>query len=459
MVQHSVRRTDDRADAVTLPAGAALGTTTDPKALIKGEPSKVQSDSKLLSDESTRVSGLADDIDAIAVAGWSGGFGRPAYDAARSAEQDKWTSYAEMLTAASKSLSTYASALTTAQSRAADAIAKWQQGEDATKQAVSDYNAAVDSYNSYVNRQVCVPSYGGGSVPPSIGPSRPGPFHDPGQTLRDEAEQILEDARTALESAGAAALQELGGLPGAKTESSSGAAASGSAEGPSIDWGDWSDTFGKDPLKGKDGKYDDGQKDSPFTINLGKVEGEARLFGAEGSIEDYWGDVKVNADGTFTFLGADASASAKIDANGLVGQAHAGVTIVGVKGSAGAEYGITEVEVKGEASAGANADGEVAIGPQGVHAGGEVFAGAKAEASASGDVGGVGGEVGAEGWAGIGASGDVDFGFHDGKFEIGGSGGIALGVGGKLSAHITIDPGEVMETTGDIIEGIGEFLS
>lgn len=444
---------------MTLPEGAALGTTTDPKALIKGEPTQVRANATRLSAEATRVSDLARDVAAITIAGWSGGLGEPAYASARSAEQAKWTAYAEVLTKAAKSLSTYAGSLTTAQSKAADAIKKWQEGEDASQQAVTEYNQAVEAYNSYISRPVSVPSYGGGPVTPSMGPGRPGPFVDPGKALCEEAEKILEDARTALDTAGASAVEELGGLPGAKVETSSGPGASGEAKGPSIDWGDWKNTFGKNPADGKDGKYDDGQPDSPFAINFGEVKGEAHAWGAEGSVEDYWGDVKVHADGKITVAGVEASASGKIDANGLAAEAGATVTAIKIEGSAGGEYGIAEGEVKASGSVEATAEGDVAFGPKGVHAGGELFAGAKAEASASGDVGGVGGEAKVEGWAGIGASGDVDLGYRDGKFEIGGSGGLAFGVGGKVSVHITIDPAEVFDTGSDIVKGIGDLLS
>ena len=444
---------------MTLPAGAALGSTTDPKALIKGEPAQVRADATALSAESRRVSGLADQVRGVTVAGWSGGYGEPAYAASRAAELDKWRAYADMLSKAGSALATYAGALTTAQSKAADAITKWQQGQDATAAAVTDYNNAVNAYNDYVNRQVCVPTYGGGRVTPSMGPARPGPFSDPGQALRDEAQQILDDARDALDEAGQAALQELGGLPGAKTEGSSGPGASGEVEGPSINWGDWSRTFGKNPSKGADGRYAHGLEDSPFAINLGKVEGEAHAWGAEGKVEDYWGNVKVDADGKITVLGADGGAGAKIDANGLVAEAHAGVTLVAAEGHAGGQWGVLEGKVGAEGSVGADAKGDLALGPQGVHAGGEVFAGAKGEVSASGSAAGVGAEGKAEGWAGIGASGDIDVGMHDGKFVIGGSGGLAFGLGGKLEGHITIDPEDVMHTGEDVVHAIGDFLS
>jgi len=438
---------------VSLPEGAELGSTTDPKALVKGEPSQVRANATRLSDEARRVSGLAGDVDGITVAGWTGGFGEPAYSGRRADEQKKWGLYADLLEKASSTLSTYAGALTTAQSRAADAIEKWQEGQDATAQATTDYNQAVDAYNSYLERRACVPTYG--PVTPSIGPGRPGPFVDPGEALRQEAEQILEEARTALDEAGMVAVQELGGLPGAKVETDSGPGASADAKGPSVDWGDWSKTFGKDgdDLTGRK------KPDSPFAINFGEVSAEAHAWGAEGSVDDYWGDVKVHADGKITVLGAEVGASGKIDGNGLVVQANAGVTVVKVEGSASGEWGIVEAEVKGEASVEASAEGQVEIGRDGVHAGGEAMAGGKIEGEISGDIGGIGGEGKAEGWLGVGAAGDLDLGMRDGKFEIGGSGGVAVLIGGKLEGHITIDPGQVIDTGGAIIEGIGDFLS
>ena len=443
---------------MTLPQGAELGTTSDPKALIKGEPSQVEANASRLSDESTRVAGLADDVDAITVAGWSGGFGQPAYESARSAEQDKWKTYADLLKQAGSALSTYAGALTTAQGKAADAIAKWKQGEELTQAAVTTYNNAVDAYNAYVNRPVPVPSIGGGPVPPSIGPGKPGPFVDPGQSLRDEAQQILDDAREALESAGATAVKELGGLEGAKTEGSSGPSADGKVEGPSIDWKGFEKSFGTDPGDSADDPDRKGRSDSKFKINLGEVEGDAKVWGAEGSWEDYWGDVKVKADGSVTVLGVEGSATAHIGDDGVVIGANGKAVLIGAEGSVGGEWGIAEAEAKGEAYLGANAEGDLKLGLTGAHANGELFAGAKAEGSVSGDVGGVGGEVKAEGWAGIGIGGDVDLGFDDGKFHIGGSGGAALGLGGKIGGEITIDPGQIIDTGGDIIGGIGEMF-
>ena len=226
---------------MTLPEGAALGTTTDPQTLIKGEPGQVEANAARLGDEAARIGRLADQVDAVAVDGWEGGVGQPAYAAARRAEQGKWRAYARLLERAGASLSTYAGALRAAQGRAADAIARWEEGEQATEAAVREYSEAVAAYNAHANRRVSLAS---------TGPVRPAPFVDPGEPLRREARQILEEARKALDAAGATAVKELGGLPGARTEGSSGQSASGGVDRPSFDWQGWENTFGKNPADG-----------------------------------------------------------------------------------------------------------------------------------------------------------------------------------------------------------------
>lgn len=445
---------------MTLPAGAGLGATSDPKALILGEPTHVDTSATQLSDEATRIQGLASQFAAVRVSGWTGGHGHPAYVSAHEAEQAKWTAYGELLTAAGASLKTYAAALRTAQSRAQDAIDKWQAGEDATATAVREYNASVTAYNSSLNQCVTVPSYGGGgSTVPSMGPAHPGVFHDPGAAMRDEAQQILDDAREALESAGATGVKELGGLEGARTTGSSGSDISGSAEGPSFSWDAWEDTFGQNPAEGKDGAYDAGASESPFKISLGKVEGNAHVWGAEGTWEDYVGDVKVSADGSVTVLGVKGDAEASVSNDGLVIAANGTVTVVAAEGATSAEWGYLEGGLKAEAAVEANAEGEVLAGRTGVHASGELFAGGKAGITSSVGVGGVGGELTAEAWAGAGAGFDADIGYDDGKLTVGGSGGLAWGVGGKLGGAVIIDFEETWDTAGDIVDGIGGLFS
>lgn len=93
---------------MTLPDGAVLGSTSDPAELVLGDPGSVRTNATTLADEATRVERLARDVDGIAIAGWSGGWGQPAYAAARAAEQEKWTAYAGVLRTTAETLTTYA---------------------------------------------------------------------------------------------------------------------------------------------------------------------------------------------------------------------------------------------------------------------------------------------------------------------------------------------------------------
>ena len=193
---------------------------------------------------------------------------------------------------------------------------------------------------------------------------------------------------------------------------------------------------------------------------VGNVEGAAWVLNGKGSVEDYiWGgNVKVSADGSYTVLGADGSAEATIDKEGLRLNADGTLTLAGAEGRAGAEWGYLDVGVETKASIEASAEGHVNAGKDGLHAGGEVFAGGRGSVEGTADVGGVGGKVGAEGWAGAGAAADVDFGYNDGSVTVGGSGGLAWGVGGKLSAEVTLDFPKMWETGMDMADGVGSWF-
>lgn len=446
---------------MTLPAGGRLGETTDPRKLVLGSPERVEANATRLADEARRIKGLAEDLDAVTTPGWTGGEGQPAYAAALSAERRKWTAYRTLLEDAAASLTTYAGALRTAQSSAQDAIDLWEQGEQETRTARAEYNEAVRAYNAYVTRPpVLVPRYGAGApTVPTLGPAHPGVFVDPGQAKRDEAQQILDDARETLDEAGATAVRELGGLEGSRTEGETDwFGAEGSAEGPSFSWDWWEDTFGRNPADGRGGRYAD-EHESRFKITLGSAEGSAWVFRTRGEWEDYFGGVRVHAEGSATFLGANGSAEATLDSSGVRINADGELVLVGGEGEVGGEWGYAEGTVTGSASVEGSGEGHAIFDETGVHAGGELFAGARGEIGVEGDVGGVGGGVSAEGWAGAGIAGDVDVGYDDGKVTIGGSGGIALGLGGKLSGEVTLDFPEMLETGEDIIEGIGGLLS
>lgn len=435
---------------MSLPDGAELGSTTDATDLIKGDKASIAERANALHTEKRRVVGILQSIEGMAIPTWQGGDGKATYLQSRSAEVKKWEAYRDLLNASGDSLNSYADALGIAQERAQTAIDKWDEGEKATRDATSTYNEQVASYNQWVEHQRCNPSSA-----PSFGPTHPGQFVDPGEKMREEAQGILKDARESLDKAGLSCVSELGGMPGAKTEHGQMDHTEFEVKGPKVKWGAWSETFGqgmgKDDLLGREGS-----KKPPFEISLGSVEGKLRAWGYEGKVEDYWGDVRVNAEGKVIVGELAGKASAKIVSDGIQAELGAKATAVRVEGKAGAEYGYAEV--KGEASAEVSAEAKgvaSATLSEGVHVGGEAFAGAKADAKVSGDVAGIGGTAGVEGWAGVGAAADAEVGWDDGKITIGGEFGVGLGLGGKVDLDLTIDAKEVAGAGGDLVDAIG----
>ena len=446
---------------MTAPPALELGETEDPTRLVPGEVGTVDRHARVLGRHAERLDEAADAVAGATTPHWTGGLSG-SFERRRDALPPRWRRMASVLESMQGSLTTYAGALGTAQGRAQDAIDLWRRGQEATDRAVREHDAAVREFNA---RQRTDPDPF--ATPPV--------FHDPGDHLRVEAQQVLAEARRTLAAAGDAACREVGRLPGARTDGSTGVTEgwewedpfSGKGGGGEREWGDdvWKhdrDFDGvvdsDDPDVGNDGIPDSQQPDrlrDHVSVDLGGVEGKAG-WGAEGSVEDDWGDVHVGARGEAMALGVKGHAGASIDSDGL--KASAGGQVGSwAEGEATAEYGVAEVGARGEVFAGADAEGSVAIGKTGVHASGEAFAGARAEASVSGDVGGVGGEAGAEGWAGVGVAGDAHVGYEDGEFSLGLSGGVGLGIGGKLSGEITIDVPEVVETLDDAADAVGDF--
>lgn len=56
----------------------------------------------------------------------------------------------------------------------------------------------------------------------------------------------------------------------------------------------------------------------------------------------------------------------------------------------------------------------------------------------------------------MGASANADLGMKDGKFTIGGELGVGLGVGGKVSFDVTVDPHKMVDSVGDAADWVGD---
>lgn len=152
---------------------------TDPKELIHGEPG-------VLRDRAGKLDSLHESFE-TAAQGLSGinvgefqGEAADAYHQKIGQEIPKWHTAAAACQSASRALNAFAPIVESAQQRAADAIAKWQEGKRAREKWQKDwdaYNAAVDAESDPL-------------------PARPS-NEDPGTKLQNEAVQILNDARKA----------------------------------------------------------------------------------------------------------------------------------------------------------------------------------------------------------------------------------------------------------------------
>ncbi|MFJ5261478.1 hypothetical protein ACIQAC_13535 [Streptomyces sp. NPDC088387] len=171
------------------------------------------------------------------------------------------------------------------------------------------------------------------------------------------------------------------------------------------------------------------------------------------------------ANGPFKLSGgAEAYTGAK-------GSLAGGITNEGVQGEAGAMAG-GEASAKGradagpvgfygraEAKAGAELGANAGVGVDGVHAGGEAFVGAKGGITGGADIGGIAAGATVEGWAGPGAEARLDAGRNsNGVWEFRPTLGVSPLLGGGLGFELTVDPGKVVDTVGDVANAVGDGI-
>jgi hypothetical protein len=399
---------------------AELGQTSDPRALIPGEPEAIASDLRALAGSMTAVEGTGDALRRVDhPPGWRGQASE-AFGEAFGLEPPKWARAVEDLDTGGTALADYADVLGWAQGRAQLAIEVYAQGEAASQAAAARYNALA--------------AQPGGALL--------GPFVDPGGKHRQEAQAILADARGKKDTAGgkaSAALRMGGGdqqFTSARTHTrgvSRGSMSGGmfplegllgelgidvpthtgtASVGTSVVSGDTTGSFDTGPLSGS-----------------GSASGSA--LGADGSAHASWSKHGVTAGASGAAYLAKGSASGKVRLGDDMGLGGSGTAFVGGKAGAGVHVGAT--------------------GVQG-HAG--AFAGGKASGRTHADLGSVkvGGHGSVQYGVGVHAKGQFGMG-DDGKFHIGFDVGGTLGLGASVGTNISIDPKEVVDTAQDLAHG------
>lgn len=454
---------------------AELGQTTDPKELIPGEPNAISGDLRKIVSNVQQVNGIKDGLQGINPAQWTG----QASDAFRTvfkAVPSQWQDAIEVVGDRAKALADYGEALTWGQGEAQRAIEMYTKAQAASRAAAAQYNAQAQQAQSAGKTMA--------------------PFQDPGQAAAKEAQQVLDAARGKLKAVGDAVAAGLGfskDKDGKYTKSIGEGKEFGADHRnkqvvidpktgkPVIDpktgkpmekdpggWqkGKFGSSFNKTAGDASDGLLSD--KLDPVLRDLGiglpesSHSASAGVDLAHGSLGGSFKDGAFSGSGKLegSVLGADAGAKFETTATGVSASANAEAYLAKGHAEGDLKAGPAELKGSGDALVGADAKADGHVGLTGAQGSAEAFAGAKAEGDASADVGGVGAGVHGEAWAGAGAEASGQFGMgSDGKFHVGGSVGLGLGIGGKVGASVAIDPSEVTHSAETVAKDAGHVAS
>jgi ribosomal protein S15P/S13E len=179
----------------------ALGHTSDPKALVPGDPAAVTRTADGMTAYDDELHNAGQGLRTIdTTEGWSGQ-AADNFRAVYHGQPSKWLTAGDAFHAAATAVTNYASTLTWAQQQAAEAIQLWNDGQAATAQARAAHDQAVQQAQQHAAAQT---ASGSPAVAPAI------PFVDPGEAARAAACDNLYRARTQLGSAGDTAAGAVG---------------------------------------------------------------------------------------------------------------------------------------------------------------------------------------------------------------------------------------------------------
>lgn len=433
---------------------AELGQTNDPRALIPGEPGRISGDIDSLVGTIETVGGIGGELLGIDPGGWAGG----ASDAFREAfgqEPLKWDGAVDVLGKGGQALADFGDLLNWGQSEAQRAIEMYTQAEAAARTEAAQ--RAADAV------QTGGETLAAGAEGVSAG--------------MQEAKTVLEGARKEVASVGGVIAEQFGMTSDGKggyTKSSGDRNLGVDNRQTQKRWdpqtkqwvdedpGGWQDHKGGKSYSKEKGSMADGLlhtklegalKGLGVDLPTAEWKGEARADWLAGKTEGEFksGDFSGKGSAEGSILGASAGAHGEV--NGLSASGGANAEAHLAKGSADGELAYGEhVSGKGhvEGIVGAEASAEGNVGLTGAQGSAEAFAGAKVEGDVSGEVAGIGAGVHGEAWAGAGAQAGGQFGMgDDGKFHVGGSVGVGLGIGGKVGFDYSVDPGAMVDSASD----------
>jgi RHS repeat-associated protein len=178
-----------------------LGQTDDPTLLIHGDPGAIRATASNLGTFSGAFGRTASGLEGMDSSTWTGA-AADAFRAKYAPQPGKWRDASTASGDASEALGSYSGTVEWAQGQAREAIALYAEGQRVTATAVTAYNDQVTAYNAAA--QAYDTNLAAGQNP-GPRPTEPGPFSDPGVSLREHAQEILSAARAERNRAGAQA--------------------------------------------------------------------------------------------------------------------------------------------------------------------------------------------------------------------------------------------------------------
>lgn len=173
-------------------ASAELGQTSDPKALVPGNPDAVFDNARVLRKRAEEAATAGQALKQIDTGAWTGEASQSFHDQHQT-EVPRWLQTGDCLNTAAAALEDFAHCLTWAQSQAGEAIHLWNQGQDATNQAQAAHTKAV------ADAQAQTQANASRSNPTVVTPPT---FIDPGEAQRQAARDMLNRARQQLADVG-----------------------------------------------------------------------------------------------------------------------------------------------------------------------------------------------------------------------------------------------------------------
>ncbi|MEU2103496.1 putative T7SS-secreted protein [Nocardia sp. NPDC019255] len=143
---------DDLGDRIASATGGQvdereLGETRDPKELIRGQPSAIHDAAEALRTMGTNIESTGDALRTIDTANWTGS-AADAFNAVFDKQPKLWWDGADAMTKAAAALDDWYSEVVAAQTKAADAIAKWDAADTEERAKKAEWNALSDDQRS-----------------------------------------------------------------------------------------------------------------------------------------------------------------------------------------------------------------------------------------------------------------------------------------------------------------------